>query len=164
MARKEPLKLNVMKSMTAALEEISTVDDAYWHDLANKVYRGRTVYDDRDPTEMVTILEVPIPPEQMQTPSDARFKRGGWELFVQGWVKDDKENPTDPAYYLMEDVTQRILLEKAKVGGQGFSPEYPFGYKQITGIELGQGVVRPEDERSNLAFFWLPLTLVLVEG
>ena len=74
----EPLRLRVLKAMTNALKEIS-VDNGYHTDLNEQVYRGRVVYGENDPIPLVSILEVPIPLDQIPPPVDSEFSSGGWE-------------------------------------------------------------------------------------
>lgn len=159
----EPLRLRILKAMTAALKEIS-VANGYHTDLDEKVYRGRVVFGENDPIPLISILEVPIPLDQIPPPVDSEFSTGGWELMIQGFVEDDPENPTDPAHYFMADVKKRLALEKRKALAMVAS-EGIFGYGNfVVGMRIGSGVVRPPDEISAKAYFWLTITLDMVEN
>jgi hypothetical protein len=146
-----------MKALTAALEEI-TVVNGYQHDLPGRVFRGRVIFGERDPVPMVSILEVPLPLEQIVSPRDATESAGGWDLMIQGFVEDDSKNPTDPAHRLLADVKKRLALEKRRV-----TAGEVFGMNAISGIRIGPGVVRPPDEVSAKAYFWLSLVIEMVE-
>lgn len=158
----EPLRLRILKAMTDALKEISTAN-GYHTDVNQQVYRGRVIFGENDPLPLLSILEVPIPLDQTPPPADSKFSSGGWEIMVQGFVTDDPENPTDPAHFFMADVKKRLVMEKRKAlamrGEEGI-----FGLGNfVTGMRIGSGVVRPPDEISAVAYFWLTITLDMVE-
>lgn len=158
-----PIRLEVQKRMTAALEEI-TVAEGYQFDLEGAVFRGRMVYGDESPLPMLSILEPPIPMDQLPPPSTSNTQTGQWELIIQGYCRDDRENPTDPAHVLMADVKRRLALEKAKTNWD--SPEDGiFGLgRQVLNLYIGVGVVRPPDDISAVAYFWLSIMLDLAEN
>lgn len=161
---KDPLRLLILKGMTAALAEI-TPAAGYQHDLSptpeypqGRVFRGRTVFGDSDPIPMVSILETPIPPDQVKMPNNSPLVTGLWELELQGWVEDDRQNPTDPAYRLCADVKMR--LAKANVEGMDGGV---FGIKRCDRLEIGPGIVRPPDMTSDKANFWLTIRVFVTE-
>ena len=101
----DPFRLRVLKALTATLETISTAN-GYQHDLNGKVFRGRAVFGNSDPLPMISILEAISPQsESGMAPTDGQ-QIENWELLIQGFVEDDEQNPTDPAYYLLADVKQ----------------------------------------------------------
>lgn len=158
----EPLRLRVLKAMTEALKEIS-VANGYHTELNEQVYRGRVVFGENDPIPLVSILEVPIPLDQIPAPVDSEFSSGGWELMIQGFVDDDPENPTDPAHYFMADVKKRLAQERRKALAMN-KIDGIFGLGNfVIGMRIGSGVVRPPDEISAKAYFWLTITLDMVE-
>ena len=154
-----PFKLRVMHALTQALQEI-TPANGYEHDLSAAVFRGRLAFGDDDPIPMVSILEAPLPLEQKLAGNDGTASKGGWNLLIQGFVRDDKVNPTDPGHYLMADVRKRIaLLRKPKRGSDILGMA-----GNVTDLRIGPGVVRPPgDDVSSKAYFWMTLTLDLVE-
>lgn len=157
-----PLRLEVLKRMTAVLEEI-TVTNGYQHDLLGRVHRGRGLYGDETAIPCLSILEAPIPLDQLPSARDNVGQVGPWELVVQGWVNDDKRNPTDPAHVLLADVKRRLALERKKANwdlpGDGI-----FGLgRTVDKMYIGPGVVRPPEEISSKAYFWLTITLDIVE-
>jgi hypothetical protein len=158
-----PLRLEVTYRLTDALKEISKAN-GYFTDLNGNVFRGRAVYGDETPLPALSILEVPIPAEQAPSPSASGLAKGPWELMIQGWVEDDRVNPTDPAQYLLADVKKRLALEAKKADWD--EPEDGiFGLgSSVDRLYIGSGVVRPPEEISVKAFFWLTVTLDIVEN
>jgi len=108
---------------------------------------------------LIAILESPDEPDQLPSPRGNTERKSKWNLFVQGWVDDDKDNPTDSAHYLLADVKRRLaeevkMLRQRNALGLG---------NCIDAIEYSPGVVRPPDAMSNKAYFWLKLTITIVE-
>ena len=158
----EPLRLRILKAMTAALKEISPAN-GFATNVQGNVFRGRVIFGENDPIPLLSILEVPIPLDQTPAPTDSEFSSGGWEIMVQGFVTDDPENPTDPAHLFMADVKKRLAQERRKALAMK-SEEGIFGLGNfVTGMRIGAGVVRPPDEISAVAYFWLTVTLDIVE-
>lgn len=164
-----PLRLEIMKRMCEALREI-TPGNGYVMDFsgaegttANRVFRGRAIYGDSDPIPMLSILESPIPLDQLPAPAASGLNSGGWEVMIQGFLEDDKANPIDPAYIALADVRKRLALESMKASARN-DRDGPFGLlRHVTSINIGTGVVRPPDEISAKAYFWLLIILDLAE-
>jgi hypothetical protein len=83
-------------------------------------------------------------------------------LLIQGWVEDDHENPTDPAHLLMADVKKRLALAMQTDLSHIPNPLYMLGGK-VVGVYVEPGTVRPADENSVRAFFFLRIVLQVVE-
>jgi len=167
-----PFRLRVQRSLSAALEQI-TPGNGFVSDLSptvsggktnRRVFRGRTMFGDNDPLPMVSILEEPIAPETDLAPVSGVTGQGPYDLMVQGFATDDSENPTDPAHVLMADVKQRLvaLKQDEDLGDRVFR----FGPKAntVVGVSFGGGVVRPADEVSAVAYFWLRVSFDLAEN
>jgi hypothetical protein len=166
----DPERLRVLKKLTACLQEI-TPENGYRHNLApdptkgkfaenGRVFRGRVFFGEQDPLPMICILETPLQPESYATAPDNPSRHGDWDLTIQGFVEDDFVNPTDPAQYLVADVIRRLAVEKLQNADFNL-----FGMgKTVTDIRVGVPVVRPPDELSAKAYFWLPVTLELAEN
>lgn len=159
-----PIRLRILDELTRALEEI-TVSNGYQHDLANRVFRGRTVFGEGDPLPMISILEPPLPIDQMPNPATSETSSLMWELMIQGFTDDDRKNPTDPAYFLIADVKRRLAQERRRtnerpIGGAGGILDMGGA---VTRLDIGPGVVRPPDEVSSRAYFWMIITLNIVE-
>lgn len=155
----EVLRIRILDALAADIASIR-ITDGYTNDLdANCVFWGRGIFGDKDPLPMISILEVPIPLDQIVPPPDSSYSSGTWELLIQGFVKDDAKLPTRPAHRLMADVKKKLALTKRR--NRDFDL---FGMgNHITDIRIGAGVVRPPDEVSAKAYFWLNLSLDIVE-
>lgn len=154
-----PLRLRILKALTASLELTSYEYDKPAQLLTGCVFRGRDVFGDDDPEVMLSILEAPIPVDQIGSAPDNTASTGNWELLLQGFVPDDHVNPTDPAHFLMAAAKVRLAYEKSRnrdfeILGLG---------NHVTDLRFGAGVVRPPDEISVKAYFWLNITLEIVE-
>lgn len=164
-----PLRLEILNRICAVMREISP-SNGYVMDLSaafdsttNCVFKGRLVFGENDPLPMLSVLDVPIPLDQLPSPKDASESSGQWELVMQGFSVDDRVNPTDPAHVFLADVKKRFAIEKRKANWD--RPEDGlFGLgRYVTGLHIGPGVVRPPDELSAKAYFWLTITLDLAE-
>lgn len=162
----DPFRLRVLKAVTETLQTI-TPADGYVNDLSGdgedrskgEVARGRLVFGDEEVLPLVSILEPPIPLEVILSRADNTNSSGDWELLIQGFVRDDPKNPSDPAHILMAEVKARLVREKKRDRGRNI-----FGLGgRVVEMYLGQGSVRPADETSSRCFFWLTLTLKLAE-
>lgn len=159
-----PARLQATLNMTNVLKTI-TPANGYVSDIGQNVYRGRLYYGAESPVPMLAVLEVPIPLDQSMPKAPTGVSTGPWELMIQGWVDDDKNNPTDPAHVLLADVKKCLVAERAR----GYDWERPedgiFGLGRIvTDLYIGAGVVRPPEEISAKAYFWLTVTLDLAEN
>lgn len=159
----EPTRLTILKKLTEHLAGISTVD-GYNFDLNGAVFRGRTIFGENDPLPMVSILESSRS-ESTYSTNDFDQRQDKWSLLLQGWVADDINNPTDPAYFLADDVFNRLNMLVAIKNDSSGRALYPDTYLLgglIGGIEFGQPIIRPPIEQvSSKAFFYIPVTLTL---
>ena len=153
------LRIRILEALTAALQEI-TPANGYAHDLSTSVFRGRANFGADDPMPCVSILEAPDPEAPSSTPPDSTKQKGEWFLVIQGFVKDDIDNPTDPAYPLLADVIKRLAIEKLK--NKDFNI-FDLG-KHVYDMTIGARVVRPPDDSSSKAYFVLNLSLNVVES
>lgn len=151
-----PLRLRVLRALTDTIKTV-TPANGYTHDLSSAVFRGRAVFGETDPVPMVSILEDPQQPPSDNTRGSAVSSE--WNLIVQGFAEDDFEHPTDPAHFLMAEVKKALALERNR--GDGYNI---FALNdRVERMSIGAGVVRPPDEISAKAYFWLTLTVHLVE-
>lgn len=164
MPQQYPTRLLIQRRLTELLETI-TVANGYRHDLTGSVYRGRIYFGDETPMPFLSILETPIPIEQLAPPSASPLTHGPWDLVVQGFVPDDLDNPTDPAHFLLADVRKCLGHERRKMDYVGPASNGLLGLgDDVTGMYIGTGTVRPPDEISASAYFWLTLTLDVAEN
>lgn len=174
----DPFKLKLLKAITAALKEI-TPANGYVNDLGDfdpgdgvmtaRVYRGRAWFGENDPIPLVSVLEGVDPADEVAEPPsvNAVSAEYDWPLLIQGFVDDDPANPTDPAYTLMAEVRRRLIAERKRKTA-AHDPD-PFGLgatgkNRVTGLRVGAGVVRPADDVSAKAWFWLTLTPRIVDN
>lgn len=158
-----PFRLRIQRALSELFKTI-TPDNGYFHDLSEAVFRGRDKFGEEDPVPMVSILEDPREVENESPNESATAVRGPYSLIIQGWVQDDPVNPTDPAHWLMRDVKRALAPEIRKRGAPGGILGLGTGKPCIDALKISGGVVRPPDHLSIKAYFWLKLTLVLVEG
>lgn len=155
----DPFRLKVLKALTAVLEEI-TPTNGYNHDLSGKVFRGREIFGEDDPLPMVSILEAIEQSEDIAPPESSPNFKGPWELQIQGFVEDDRQNPTDPAHHLMADVKKRLVAERVKERQYNI-----FGLEgKVFELRISPGVVRPPDDVSAKAYFWLRISIEMIEN
>jgi len=131
-----------------------------------RVYRGRTIFGEDDPVPAISILEAPVDPrastEVASTGTNREQVISEWTLFVQGWVPDDEENPTDPAYRLAAAIEHRLglLFAKSRFGNPLDPKTYLLGGR-VAEIKIGASTVRPVDDLSVHAYCYLPVVLTL---
>lgn len=172
-----PFKLVALRAVTDALKEI-TPTNGYTSDMGDfeledttmqsRVFRGRAWYGSGDPVPMLSLLEAVDPASLVgDPPVDTATGEYDWPLLLQGFLQDDPVNPTDPAYFLLADVRWRLSKEIVRKVPGGHQPD-PFGLgrgkNRITKVIIGSGVVRPADDISAKTYFWLPLTLRIVDN
>ena len=173
-----PFKLKLVRAVTEHLKGI-TPANGYVSDLSDfdpgdgvmmsRVYRGRMWFGDNDPIPMVSMLEGTSPADDVaEQPEETPTGEYWWSNIIQGFVDDDPANPTDPAYILMADVRRRLIGERKRKNVM-HTPD-PFGLGPDTGknciidLRVGPGVVRPADDVSAKAWFWLSLDLRIVDN
>lgn len=153
-----PFRLRVLKALSACIEGVNP-DNGHHHDLRGRVFRGRLRFGSTDPLPMVSILEAPIPQESNNGSGENTSNVGGWELLVQGFAPDDRANPSDPAHHMMAEVKSVLVKEKRRSRGNDILGMHG----RIIGMNVGQGSVRPPEDPSSEAFFWLTLRLQVAE-
>lgn len=172
-----PFKLTVLHALTNALADI-TPANGYQTDMSptdrgdgvliSRVYRGRSWFGDNDPIPMLSVIEGVDPGEPVPEPLlVAQQGQYDWNLLVQGFIDDDPENPTDPAYVLLADVKKRLAVEVVR-NAPGTHTRAPLGLPPkgrnvVSSMSVGTGVVRPADDLSSKAYFWLSVVLRITE-
>lgn len=167
----DPFRLRVLKALTDHLKTI-TPANGYVSDLSDftagdgypsaRVFRGRDSFGESDELPFVSILEDFRPDDQKLGGPGATGGAGEWRLLIQGFVKDDPLNPTDPAYVMAADVMKALAVaRKQKHDILGLGNATPC----IHTLNFKQPVVRPADgEVSATSFFFVTLTLGLAEN
>lgn len=155
----DPKQLRILKKLSAHLEATSGYAGVRCH-------RGRTIVSARDIEDCLSILEAPRPVTGTPAGHEGHRRKESWTLLVQGWPKDDKDNPSDPAYRMKAAVElqlSRLIAVREQDGLPLYPDEYMLGGDLVT-LTIGQGVVRPPEQEvaSRLAMFYLPLVLEIV--
>lgn len=163
----DPFRLRVLKKLTTIIENSSDSNsNPNAVDLAGHVYRGRSIFGAGDEVPMVAILETPTPIDQVVPPETAASTSGLWDLFIQGIVGDDADNPLDPAYHMSAQVIAAIAEERrrpATVQNASGKTAFLFEEPRVLDILIGAPVHRPPDELSANAYWWVTLTLRTAE-
>jgi hypothetical protein len=163
-------RLAVLKALTTHLETEVAIANGYQYDLAGHVFRGRLYFAAEESVPQISIIEALNPDRD---PRRAGHDDGvqppqhneNWVLLVQGWDKDDKLNPTDPAHGLMADVKKalaKLVTGPNPMTGLGGHAAYRLG-GLINGLELEPGTVRPPEEISSRAFFYIRVIVNLAD-
>lgn len=160
-------RLQALKALTVLLEgtvltPVAGITPALPATLSGVVFRGRAKFGENDPDTMLSILESPRP-GGAQFAGDGEARSEDWLLLVQGWCPDDKVNPSDPIYSLVDDVEKRLdrITRVLTSTGMGKYPEYMLG-GLITRFQMTPPVVRPPSENiSSKSFFYIPLQVGL---
>ena len=97
----DPIRLRILKTLCELIATEVSTQKGCVNDLTDAVFRGRDRFVDDDPCPMVSILEAPKQDVGATPPGDSAHYLGPWDLFIQGFVRDDRDNPTDPAHVLV---------------------------------------------------------------
>ena len=129
------------------------------------VGRGRRYYDENDPLPLVSILEEPFSFDEELAPATGQSQSDPYELIIQGFVREeDSNNPTDGAHVLLADVKRRLAILKAD---EEFRRRRMFRLgndaNTVVSLNWDGGVVRPSDEVSAVAHFWLRVSFGISE-
>lgn len=166
-------KLTILKRLTALLEatvvtpyDYGSLNSTLPATLAGKVFRGRTVIGNDTPGTFLSILEAP-----RQLPSIeggmGEARKDQWLLLINGACPEDRVNPTDPVYGLLQDVEkqlERVVKVSRGTGVPKYSTDYMLGRNAdgqtlITDFKFQAGIVsRPsQDNPSSRAYFYIPV-------
>lgn len=150
-----------------------TPSNGYQMDLSDtadgdkRVIRGRMFIGDDDPDVIVSILEPPTAVEPIHNRAvDNQARASEWDLMVQGWAKDDRDNdPCDKAYVLAADVQAALSqeLKRTKTGRPSSAPDLFQMGGLVYEMKIGTPVVRPTEAVTGYGVFYLILTLKIVE-
>lgn len=161
--KKIPLRLAILQRLSEHLEAL-TPANGYSCDLAGRVIRGRIVIGTEEAAgsklPLLSILESPRPELALFTAEWGSMRSEHWTLLLQGLVRDDLRNPTDPAYVLAAEVEEhlaRIIDVRAETGNPRYPNEHLLG-GLITSLDIAPPVVRPPEHGvAATAFFYLPV-------
>lgn len=158
-----PFRLRVLQALTTLLESANPAG-GYTFDLNGKVIRGRAYFGEETPLPFISILEAPTALDGVDASTGGQTTVE-WDILLQGFIQDDPVHPTDQAYYLMADIKKALAQERNKKAGprMGNSNSILNMQGRVDDIVIGSGTVRPADEISATSYFWLRVTLKIVE-
>ncbi len=175
-----PKKLRILELMQAHLEGINpanhdpasqvdpeddTTTRPYALDLRKNVLIGVSVVGQNQKVPFLGILEPPVPTTLFQfAAEEGKLRKEPFQVLIQGFARDDKRQPTVPAYILAAQVIARlgrVIATNPRNGNPLYPSEYMLGDpKLIIGLRLGQEIVRPPTANvSPTAFFYLPVVV-----
>lgn len=166
-------RLTVLKRLTSLLEGTAVTPFAGLtlpSTLAGVVYRGRGRFGDDSPETMLSILEAPRAGGGVYT-FDDEGRKETWTLLIQGWCPEDRANPSDPIYGLLDDVERRLDRVNRRSGNTG-EPKYPEDFMLGAGLngdkwliskfQVNPGTVRPPTENiSSKCWFYIAVQVDL---
>lgn len=160
----DPIRLHAQKRLTALLETVSWQDiQGDIHAMEGRVFRGKSVFGNETLVPFLSILEAPIQDDVVPPPRQGTTFKGPWTLVIQGFVEDDPQDPTDNAHLLMA-VVKKAMAQECRKTNWDRKEDGIFGLGGfIDSLYIGHGVVRPPDELSDKAYFWLTIQLNVVE-
>lgn len=164
-------RLVVLKALTTFLETEVSVLNGYDFDLLNAVFRGRPFFDTEDPVPMVSLRDNLNPDRFPSRAGDddgaAGEANSEWVLLVQGWAKAGDGNAyLDNAENLMANVKKALAkLDDDPPPSATYDrhPSYLLG-GLIERLRFEPGVVRPAEQNSSVADFWLRVSLKFTEN
>lgn len=166
MAQTEPIRLTILKRLTAHLETI-TKASGFNFDLNGKVFRGRKIFGKETPPPYLSILESPSSDLGILAGENNIASATSWRVYLQGCVVDDKDEPLDLAYYLADAV--RIKLAEIRAvdddgsGRTQHSDVYMLG-GLLSSIDIFPAICRPPEENvSAYAHFYMPINLGIAQ-
>ncbi|WP_147373478.1 hypothetical protein [Gemmobacter lutimaris] len=166
-----PFRLKILTALTEVLKTI-TPANGYQMDLSTeadgtkRVVRGRLFIGDDDPGTLVSLVEPPVAHDNGKRRAPDNHNRDSqWEVLIQGWAKNDRDNePCDWAYVLAADVQRALALELAKTQTRRpGAPDILGMGGRLLEMRIGAPVVRPTEEVSNYGVFYLILDIKIVE-
>lgn len=155
-------RLRILKALCDHIEDTVVPGGDYQHDLTGRVSRGRSYFGDETPLPWVNVIEAPETDRDPFEAGQGLAQKDQWVLLINGWVDDDHAAPTDPAHNLMADVKMAlgILLDPGSPHDR--NPLYMLG-GLIEDFRVEPGTVRPPDELSSRAYFYLRVVVGVAE-
>ena len=149
----DSVRLQVLKAITDLIGTSTMLSQG-------SVYRGRLKFGVGDSLPRVSILESP---KQGATnhPEGGADQKSIWELYLQGFVVDEGDHPTDAAHDLLAEVKR--LLVGMRIEESEFYRLPWLGEDLIYDVAIDGGICRPPDEFCNEAYFLLNVRLSLIE-
>ena len=158
-------RLRILKALTTQIKKVKP-SNGYTYDLSASVSRGRPYFGRETPLPWVSILESLDPDSEPFRAGQNISQKDLWVLLINGWVEEDPEasinNPTDPAHNLMAEVKKALASIMNPGTPNNRNPDYLLG-DLIEGFRMEAGTVRPPDELSAKAYFYLRVGVEVAE-
>jgi hypothetical protein len=164
-------RLAALKALTTFLETEVTPANGYDFDLTGRVFRGREMFDMNDPVPMVSMRDNINPDRFPNTAGnndgEPGVARNNWIILMQGWAAVGEANfSLDNAENLM--ATVKKALAKLDFDPPPGSPiERHANYLLnglIVSVKMEPGTVRPAEQNSTVADFWMRVILGFTEN
>lgn len=157
----KPVRLIILEAMTTALDGITSANGFETDLKPGSVTRGRVKFGTSDPLPAIAMFEPPVVDTvPVMAPAGGPHRKGQFTVIVQGFVKNGVPHELDPAYIFSAEVCMVLATEAGRMKGR--SPD-PLGVGLIEKMVIGIPIVRPSDDISATAYFWLTVTFDLVE-
>lgn len=165
-------KLAILKALTNHLEginpewtqlppEMTGVECPY--DLRGSVYRGRTEFGDDVQLPFIAVLEAPRQFDPNGGGIGRLVQDEDWTILIQGFAKEDRKHPLDPAYDMLAWVQMRMARITAENRNGSRGGMYPQEFRLgglLAEIKYQIPVVRPgKDGVSDAAYFYMPISV-----
>lgn len=153
-------RLLLLKTMCNYFKSEITTANGYNFDLVS-VYRGKKNFGKEAKLPAIVVLENFNPDRLPETIGGVVGTKHKYDqiYLINGWAEggDNVEQEEDSAHLLMGDVKQALGKLLVPRNQSGFFD----GLANTLSIE--PGVVRPPDEQSEKAYFWMRIRLEIVE-
>lgn len=158
----DSIRLAILKQLCSYLQTEITEANGYENTLTG-VYRGRLLFGEDETTPFLSIVDALNPDrDPVMTGDYRRVQKENWTLLIQGISRDDATNPSDPAHQLLADtkralgnLRRQVYDQREQLDGTPMST--------VAGVMIEPGTVRPMNETSERAVFWLRITLEITE-
>lgn len=175
----ETFKVVVLERIAETLKGI-TPDNGYYSDFSDtetneRVRIGVDIVSVNDTMPCISIIE-PVEEfgDQIDSPCDQPVNKYQWDLLISGVTLYDWDNPKNSmssAYRALYDVKKILMKEKRNTTNTLSHQPNPFGLGVkgessqglIENINFNQGIVRPPEQPSDHTFFFLRLSLNIIE-
>lgn len=165
-------KLAILKALTTHLEGITPawVDlppemagQSCPFDMSKSVFRGRMEFGDEVDLPFIALLESPRQLDPNGGGTGRLLQDEDWTLLIQGFAKDDKKNPLDPAYEMLAWTQMRMARITAEKTNGARGGRYPNEWRLgglVAEIRYQIPIVRAgKDNVSDAAYFYMPVAV-----
>lgn len=162
----------VLRNLRKLLETCKIGDT----ELTDRVHIGRLVFGPEMTGTFISIIEPPVDFSKFNTQPVSDAVKTDWHLLIQGFMKSsDNVELCENAYAFLANVktvlyNTRNVRDGGNILGLGFNRKgVGQVYQQeqacsVLDLQVGSGVVRPDEIVQNCINFWLEVSLSIVEN